>query len=408
MSELALTQTDLNYLLTTQAIRDRAKLVYEDAISGYGHFLVKENELSSVVRYVMEVINKNYPDGNIPFHSRRGHFRAGKVDRVSQFKAKLIRQVGEDPIEQARAEIDLIVTSVLLDAGAGSSWTYLDSQSGLSIGRSEGLGVASLRMFEAGAMSGDGQSFRADSEGLRRLKIADIEKHFQVSVGNPMVGVAGRLGLLNALAKALENRALFSVPRPGAMLDTLISRYGKVIPAVGILDFVLAGLGKIWPGRLTAVGTYGRVNLGDVWEHKRLKTLIPLHKLSQWLTYSLIEPLQDAGFQVTGIEQLTGLAEYRNGGLLIDRNLLQLKNPKDVDLSWRPDSELVIEWRALTVYFLDIIGREIQNLMGKTAAEFPLAKVLEGGTWWAGRFAAKEKRSSADPPIRIESDGTVF
>ena len=39
---------------------------------------------------------------------------------------------------------------------------------------------------------------------------------------------------------------------------------------------------------------------------------------------------------------------------------------------------------------------------------FPLAKVLEGGTWQAGREIAREKRADATPPIRIQSDGTLF
>jgi hypothetical protein len=408
MSEISLSQQELDYLFTPRAIRERARIVYEDSKANAGYFRIEESELDSLVRYVMAAIEKNYPSGEIPFHSRRGHFRVGGVDRVAEFKSKLATQLGNDPLEQARAEFDLVVTSVLLDAGAGARWSYKEARTGLSIGRSEGLGVASLRMFEAGAMSGDKRSWKADAEGLRSLKVQDINKYFQVSNENPMVGVEGRLGLLNALAVALENRSLFPVPRPGGMVDTLIQRYGRVIPATGILDLVLEGLGVIWPGRLTAVGSFGRRNLGDVWEHRRLKTLIPIHKLSQWLTYSLIEPLQDAGLQVTGVEELTGLAEYRNGGLLVDRNLLQLRDPANLSRSWRAESELVIEWRALTIYFLDIIGKEVQRKLGKTPQEFPLAKVLEGGTWWAGRFAAKEKRPSADPPIQIESDGTVF
>ena len=50
--------------------------------------------------------------------------------------------------------------------------------------------------------------------------------------------------------------------------------------------------------------------------------LVPLHKLSQWLAYSLIEPLIEAGFSITEIDGLTGLAEYRNGGLFIDAGVL--------------------------------------------------------------------------------------
>lgn len=91
---------------------------------------------------------------------------------------------------------------------------------------------------------------------------------------------------------------------------------------------MLEGLGDIWPGRLTVNGE----NLGDVWSHPKLgdgpdpkdesAALVPFHKLSQWLTYSLIEPLEEAGIEVVGVEELTGLAEYRNGGLLIDAGLL--------------------------------------------------------------------------------------
>jgi hypothetical protein len=139
-----------------------------------------------------------------------------------------------------------------------------------------------------------------------------------------------------------------------------------------------------------------------------MSSLVPFHKLSQWLTHSLIEPIQDAGIEVSGVEKLTGLAEYRNGGLLIDANLIQLRDPNLLQQVWTPDSELVIEWRALTVYYLDQIGTAVQSALHKTPADFPLAKVLEGGTWWAGRFLAQDKRADGGPPLQIKSDGTVF
>ncbi len=116
----------------------------------------------------------------------------------------------------------------------------------------------------------------------------------------------------------------------------------------------------------------------------------------------------DAGFQVSGVEELTGLAEYRNGGLIIDSGLVSVKDQSALKTSWSPDSDLVIEWRALTVYLLDQIGAIVQKDLKKDPKEFPLAKILEGGTWWAGRFLAKEKRASGDPPLQIKSDGTVF
>jgi hypothetical protein len=38
----------------------------------------------------------------------------------------------------------------------------------------------------------------------------------------------------------------------------------------------------------------------------------------------------------------------------------------------------------------------------------PLAKILQGGTWAAGRKIARERRADGSPPLRVVSDGTVF
>ena len=400
MSEVKLSPVELAHLLTPVAIREKARAVFALTCSGDGAFGYHEEQLRPAVDFVMTVIRENYPDGNIPFHSRWGHFRAGAVDRVALLKPQL---AGLEPLERARVMLDLVITSVLLDAGAGAEWSYTEASTNRSFARSEGLGVASYHMFLSGIMSGDGKSLRADAKGLKSVSIADLQQHFQVGARNPLLGVEGRVALLNGLARALENGKRFKGGRPGNIIDFLIEKYGRVIPATGILSAVLGGFGAIWPGRLSA----GGVGLGDVWRHSRLG-LVPLHKLSQWMTYSLIEPLVEAGLEVKGVEELTGLAEYRNGGFLIDIGLLTLKDASAMTRKWRPESDLIIEWRALTVYLLDVLGTEVQKALGKTPAEFPLAKVLEGGTWWAGRKIARAKRVSGEPPLAIESDGTVF
>jgi len=135
---------------------------------------------------------------------------------------------------------------------------------------------------------------------------------------------------------------------------------------------------------------------------------MPLHKLSQWLTYSLIEPLQRAGLTVTDIDGLTGLAEYRNGGLFVDLGVLSLRDAGDADRAHEVDSTLVVEWRALTVALLDRLAEKIRARLGCSAAELPLASLLEGGTWAAGRAAAFARRPDGAPPIKVISDGTVF
>lgn len=398
MSEIKLSAGEVDHLLTPVAIREKAKSAFEMSKAGLGHFAYDESKLKPTVDYVLKVIQENYPSGEIPFHSRWGHFRAGGVDRAAALKKKIYEL---ERLERARVQLDLVITSVLLDAGAGADWRY--DEDGQTYSRSEGLGVASFHMFMSGSMSSDGKSWRADEKGLKRVNSEDLKWHFQVTDENPLLGVDGRVGLLNSLATALGNREFFKDGRPGNILDYLIKRYGETIPATGILRAVLHGLGPIWPGRITANG----INLGDVWQHSELG-LVPLHKLSQWMTYSLIEPILESGCKVAGVEELTGLAEYRNGGLMLDMGLLTLRDSSEASKAWRPDSDLIIEWRALTVHLLDLIGAEVQKNLGKTSAEFPLAKVLEGGTWWAGRRLASQARANGDPPLKIESDGTVF
>ncbi len=408
MNNINLSQSELDYLFSPVAIRERTGKIFELCQNGQTHFEYKPEKFDSTVDYVLSVINKNYPTLEIPFHSRWGHFRVGGVDRVQTLNTKLSDL---DPLARARAKLDLVITSVLLDAGAGADWKYFEKETEQNFFRSEGLGVASLYMFLSGIMSGDKTSLQADKEGLAKITEKDLIKAFQVSEENPLVGVKGRVLLLNNLAKAMSNTEIFKDGRPGNIIDYLTKRAGpnKPIPAAMILRAVIDGLGVIWPGRLHAKET----NLGDIWLYKNIgastyESLVPFHKLSQWLTYSLIEPIQEAGFEVSGVDELTGLAEYRNGGLLIDSGLIQVRNSEDLKKPWTPESNLIIEWRALTICLLDQIGAAIQKSIGKSSSEFPLAKVLEGGTWWAGRFLAKEKRTSGDPPVMISSDGTVF
>jgi hypothetical protein len=135
---------------------------------------------------------------------------------------------------------------------------------------------------------------------------------------------------------------------------------------------------------------------------------VPFHKLSQWLSYSLIEPIQMAGIEVSGVDALTGLAEYRNGGLFVDRGVLAPKRRDVIEIVHDPGDEVVVEWRALTVALLDRVADKVRDELGMDRESLPLAKVLEGGTWRAGRKAALELREGGPPPIRVQSDGTLF
>jgi hypothetical protein len=420
-SAIAFGPKDLSYLMSPQAIRDRAHALYEMALDGRTHFRVREERLDEVADYVTAVTLANYPDLKIPFHSRWGHFQVGGVDRQKELNTRLADPTAKlSKEDRVRAKLDLAMVSVLLDAGSGPAWKYREGDSDKAVfARSEGLAVASFRMFMNGDFSSDpAQPLRADGKKLAALTLDELARGFQVSESNPLVGLEGRLSLLHALGRIVQDdpvrfpfKGKGNVARPGNLFDycQASSEDGK-FSAPLLLLAVLQGLGPIWPGRIQL----GETNLGDVWSHGLLgepgsvHSLIPFHKLSQWLTYSLIEPMEEAGLEITDVEGLTGLAEYRNGGLLLDRGLIELRDPSLASEGHRPDSALVVEWRALTIVLLEKLARAVRTKLQKTEKELPLAKVLEGGTWWAGRKAAAAKRTDGGPPLKILSDGTVF
>jgi len=323
-----------------------------------------------------------------------------------------VRVAFKDRDAKARAAFDLAITSVLLDAGAGAQWKYHDETAGITASRSEGLALASLRLFEWGGFSNDpADPLRADAEDLTRLDATALADAFQVTPKNPLLGLEGRAALLNRLGRQIDARpdlfALKDTPRPGGLYDLLRGcAENGVLRAPQILDALLEGLGPIWQNR----PTLGGVALGDCWPHPAMPDdgFVPLHKLSQWLAYSLIEPLQDAGVRVVDIDGLTGLAEYRNGGLFVDAGVLIPRGAGALEQTYQVSDPFVVGWRSLTVALLDRVAPLVRERLGLKAEDFPLARVLEGGTWAAGRVLAREKRADAGPPFKIISDGTVF
>jgi hypothetical protein len=400
-------------LLTAAAVRERAdRLLATGLEGGLDHFAVDTDRLGPTADYVVETIRADYPDLDIPFHSRWRHFEAGGIDRWGG----LVEAAGiTDPLRFGRAAYDLAIVSVLLDAGAGPDWRYRETMSSEDFSRSEGLAVASFAMFASGLFSSHpADPLRADAAALAALTADELAEAFQVGPGNPMVGLEGRAKLLNALGRVVAERAdLFGEDeaRPGGLFDAILGRGEEgSVAAPAILGLVLEALGPIWPSRIVLDG----VALGDTWRHPKLVTddatngLVPFHKLSQWLSYSLIEPLLWTGVAVSDLDGLTGLPEYRNGGLFLDMGVLRPKDPLAVERLWRVEDVFIVEWRALTVALLDRIAALVRERLGLDANALPLAKVLQGGTWAAGRRIAREKRPGGVPPLRIESDGTVF
>jgi hypothetical protein len=390
-------------------VRARCRNVLASAlVVGLPHFRVDLDPLAAVAKRVAEVTRQRYPDLNIPPHSRFGHFDAGGVARLAALRSELATRPQQ---EQARALVDLVVASVLLDAGAGMAYRYREAETGAELSRSEALAVASLHWIKAGGLSSRREPYHVDAGGLSAVSHAALETAFQVSAKNPLVGAEGRVHLLRALGDTLRTRPDVFGPeaRLGALVDYLARQADAgTLPAEKILAGVLSSLGRIWPGRLSLQER----TLGDVWQHPAAggsglsQGYVPFHKLSQWLSYSLLYPLELYGLSISNLDALTGLAEYRNGGLFVDSGVLVPKHAGVLGQMHEVSSQVVVEWRALTVALLDELLPLVQAELKLPALSLPA--MLEGGSWAAGRALAQERRADGGSPLRVRSDGTVF
>ena len=387
-------------LWSPHAIRERCQRVLDkacdDQLVAYRYCPKK---LDSVVDFVIETIDRNYPDGIIPPHSRWRHFETGGIDRWSAL------ELPDDQFERARISTELTITSVLLDAGAGADWQFFEPRSTHFLNRSEGLGVASFYLYSNGGFSDTPENpLRADAEGLQNFTLKAFETAFQVSASNPLIGAVARVELLQKLGKTVaKNSHYFPDERLGAIVDTLQNN-GR-IDIEDAFPKLIHALSTIWPNR------GDNYQLGDVWQYAGIAAdddsagYLPFHKLTQWMCYSLVEAWRNCGIDVNGEALLTALPEYRNGGLLIDFGVL---SPRDLSFAktlFEPGDPAVLEMRAMTIAVIDIVADKIN-----AQRDVPLshAQILEGGTWSAGRAIAKKLRADGSPPINYVADGTLF
>lgn len=346
----------------SQAILERVK---QDQSA---YFFLDLEKMTRTASFVIEVIQDNYPNLDIPYHSRWRHFEAGNINRIK----KMQEQLGTlSALEWGKILYELVIISVFLDAGAGQYWRYKESETGVEYSRSEGLALASLSLYQKGMFSAHpSQPLRVDAERLLAFNETELRDIFQVTARNPLEALSGRVALLNRLGTLIQqDEHHFEKERRLGNFYTYMSSLASntTLTASQIFHEVLDTFNEIWPTRLL----YHGVPLGDVWQYNALKSnesgseYIPFHKLSQWLTYSLIEPLEQAGITVTHVEELTGLPEYRNGGLLIDCGLLQIKNKKILEKALPIDAEAIVEWRALTIALLDELAVLIRKKLQK-------------------------------------------
>jgi hypothetical protein len=296
--------------------------------------------------------------------------------------------------------VDLLVPSVLCDAGAGPSWRFVAQ--GTTLERSEGLAAATLQLFLSGALSSDGVSPRTDGAALAKLDLSTFEDAFQIGPSNPLRGGLRRLELLRRLGAAmLKDTELFPGGRPSGLCDWVASNRPS---ATALARRLVVSLRSAWPDRRRLPGEPP----GDVFSASRFAPgetgLFGFHKLVLFLVHSLAEPLASSGVPLEGFSELPPLPEYRSGGLLLDSGVLCSKLPISGPHPF--DGPLVVEWRALTVALLARLRAPSLSRFG--AERDRAARVFEASVWALGRDLARARRPGGEAPVIIDGDGELF
>lgn len=432
-----------DFLLSLNSVRERCYKVQEAANRNrLNHFDVDQSKLEEMIQFVILIIKRDYDTpSDIPVYGRWRHFNIGGRQRLHSLMQSWT-SLGQSPLEQTRKLIDILVIACLMDMKPCQTYCYTEHSTGRVFKRKDGIAIAMLDLFLSGAFSTDPSiPHRVDSEGLVNFSLETLRNGLQFNENNSFVGIEERLEILNHLGHVLNTRKDYfgnENQRPGNMMDYLLSHPSTIKtkkgPLISIETIwpVVQEMGELWSAEEGIGGTPG---LGDVWpcpaiSNNKDDNLVSFHKLSQWIIYSIIEPMEKLlGATIEGDDLLTPLPDYCNGGFLIDTGFLTLK-PVDNDrgiknyhanslLPYQPKVEVapmfdmsdpvVTEWRALTVAYLDLVCERVRQSFGLSKKLLSLSQLVQGGTWSAGRELAEISRPNThEPPIVIKIDKRVI
>ena len=347
---------NVRQLLTSAAVRQAAHRMLQEAREGKLQcWTIDMGKLPEVADLVATITRRNYPSLAIPFHSRWRHFDVGGVDRW----AALQRQWGPlPPRELARRAFDLVIPSVLSDAGSGGRWSFADPDTGKTFTSSEGLALASLQLYKSligaspsGALRGSAS--RIPHRGPFRAAVPGQRSEPAGGCRGPRCPAA-RAGRNLPRTGQMPSRSE-GPARPGGLVDAMFARsQNGAIAAPDMLAIVLDALGPIWPSRLTLQG----IPLGDSWnyaamadgcrarcrQHRSLPQALAVADILPHRTAAAGRPHRHRHRRPHGpcrIPQRRPLRGWRRAAAEGSRHA--------AIASHRADSLLVIEWRALTV-----------------------------------------------------------
>lgn len=405
--ELETSDQNLNFLLSPAAIRQQCMKVFTLAVEGKSHFILHLDEIPKVADYVFEVLTERYPQLEIPGHSCWVHLK--ESTKRQEILASYLDTLDNE--ERLKFKIDFATLVSVIGAGTGSEWSFEDKEEGIKLGRTEGLVCAAFDLMMSDLFKTDGL-YQLNAQNLLSLEVQSFTSMFQISEKNKLYGIEGRLSLLNQLGYCLENNnSYFDLEqRPGDLLNTFKKALSAgEIEAYSLFHSILKAFHKIWPSRLNING----VSMGDTWLYKPIGTspieqILPFHTLSQFMVYSYFSAIEDYGWKIVNKDSLSGLSDYRNSGLFVDLGVLELRDIFELQKLHLPSDNIILEWRALSVVLLDQLAKVIRDKMTLDSQQFPLWKILEAGSWHAGRKIAYHIRANGEPPLKIQSQGMVI
>ena len=460
-------------LWAPQTIRARCANVLRSVENGASaHFKLDRSRLPAAAERVAAELLRSYPDLQLPSAGCWPLFDAGGVPRLAELAQAL---AGRSAAQTVQAQVDLTVVTALMAGHAGEAWCYSEATAvarqalpahrqdrndllaqldqaaagrlaaepaaepavsqavsqaaappgGASLQGREGLAVATLRAFMAGAFSAHPDDpLRADAKALALIDPAAMRAIFQARPSNPLLGLEGRAAMLARLGQTLlalmaHTSASSGLSARPCLLYERLSANTNTLTASALLQDVLRSLGPVWDGvnRSRVLG----LPAGDVGAHlwagagtggnqqdAATGGYVPLHQLAQGLCLSLVQPLQTAGLAITGLDALSGLPGPASAGFFIDAGVIVPRQASTCTRTWKTADEGVVEWRALTVVLLDELATLVRRLLDKTALQCPLASLQQWGIDVTGRALAAELRPGGAAPLKVESDGSVF
>ena len=358
----------------------------------------------------------------IPSHSRWRHFDAGGVDRLAELERAARRR--STPTERARARIDLVVDQRAARRRRRAALALRRAGHRRDVRALRGPGGGELpRCSCAGAFSADPATpLRVDADGAgarRRGRLGAASSRCRATIR--WSGSTGRAALLRRLgARAAARGPSLRCRRraPGRTCSTLLRARARARRGVAARATSCArcsiGLRPDLAGP-TAAATAS--TLGDVWPHparrrrRARRGLVPFHKLSQWLAYSLLEPLERAGVRGDRTSTRSPAWPSTATAACCSTPACSCRAPRRRRCAsvHRSGDELVVEWRALTVALLDRARRRAcARALGAPRASCrwrASSKAAPGPPAASSRPSAARRRRRR---IRVASDGTVF